>query len=101
MIQYKYIDLTIIDMEEGSDKYEGMLGALVCTGIEDGKEIVVNVGSGLTDEERVQYWLYKKEVIGKVAEIAYDVITKNMLGSYSLRFPRFVRLRGFDKNEKI
>lgn len=95
------IDLTIVDMEEGNDKYQGMLGALVCTGIEDGKEIVVNVGSGLTDEERNQYWLDQKNVVGKIAEIAYDVITKNMLGSYSLRFPRFVRLRGFEKNEKI
>lgn len=95
------IDLSIIGMEEGTDKYEGMLGALVCTGVDDGREIIVNVGSGLTDEERKYYWLNKSEVIGKIAEIAYDAITKNLLGSYSLRFPRFIRLRGFDVGEKI
>lgn len=95
------MDLTIVDMEEGSDKYQGMLGALVCTGTDDNREIVVNVGSGLTDEERTQYWSNKNQVIGKIAEIAYDAVTKNLLGSYSLRFPRFVRLRGFDIGEKI
>lgn len=95
------IDLSIIDMVEGTDKYQGMLGALVCTGIEDNKEIVVNVGSGLTDDERKNYWLNKNDVLGKIAEVAYDAITKNLLGSYSLRFPRFVRLRGFESGEKI
>lgn len=95
------MDLSIVDMEEGNDKYKGMLGALVCTGVEEGKEILVNVGSGLTDEERMRYWENKSEVVGKIAEIAYDAITKNLLGSYSLRFPRFVRLRGFEKGEKI
>lgn len=95
------IDLTIVGMEEGTDKYEGMLGSLICTGIEDNKEIVVNVGTGLTDEERNQFWLNRNDVVGKIAEVAYDAITKNLLGSYSLRFPRFIRLRGFEKGEKI
>lgn len=94
-------DLTIIGMEEGTDKYAGMLGALVCSGTEGEKEIKVNVGSGLTDEERQNYWLNKNEVVGKVAEIAYDSITQNLSGSYSLRFPRFVRLRGFEIGEKV
>lgn len=95
------IDLEIVDMEEGTDKYEGKLGALVCTGIEEGKSIRVNVGSGLTDEERDQYWINKELVVGKIAEIKYDAITQNKNGEYSLRFPRFHRLRGFDVGEKV
>jgi len=97
----KSIDLTIISMEEGTDKYTGMLGALVCTGNDSGNEILVNVGTGLSDEQRKNFWDFKDDAIGKIAEIEYDVITKNLLGSYSLRFPRFVRLRGFEKGEKI
>lgn len=95
------VDLTITDLQEGEDKYEGKLGALVCTGIEDGKEIFVNVGSGLTDEQRELFWNNKYDVIGKIAEIKCDAITQNQNGTYSLRFPRFVRLRGFEINEKI
>jgi ATP-dependent DNA ligase len=32
-------------------------------------------------------------VIGRKVEILCDVITRNMDGTYSLRFPRFVRFR--------
>lgn len=97
----KSIDLEIVDLQEGTDKYEGMLGALVCQGTEDDKEIFVNVGSGFTDEERKQYWINKPDVIGKIVEVKCDAITQNKNGTYSLRFPRFSRLRGFDKHEKI
>lgn len=95
------VDLQIIDLEEGNDKYKGMLGALVCHGFDDDKEIFVNVGTGLTDEDRKLYWENKSEVVGKIVEIKCDSITQNQEGSYSLRFPRFVRLRGFDIGEKI
>lgn len=95
------VDLEIVSLEEGNDKYEGMLGALVCQGIEEGKNINVNVGSGLTDEQRKLYWENKNELIGKIAEIRCDAITQNQEGNYSLRFPRFVRLRGFCVGEKI
>lgn len=95
------LDLEIVDLEEGGDKYKGMLGALVCRGFDDGKEIFVNVGSGLTDEERKYYWENKSDVVGKIVEIKCDAITQNQEGNYSLRFPRFVRLRGFDVGEKI
>lgn len=95
------VDLQIVDLQEGEDKYKNKLGALICTGFDDGKEIFVNVGSGLTDDERVHYWNDRENIIGKIAEIKADAITKNQNGTYSLRFPRFVRLRGFNINEKI
>lgn len=95
------IDLEIVDLQEGDDKYKGKLGALICKGYEGEKEIVVNVGSGLTDEERELYWNNSSEVIGKIVEIKCDAITQNQNGIYSLRFPRFGRLRGFEIGEKI
>jgi DNA ligase-1 len=76
-------------MEEGTGKNAGRLGALICEGIDDGKHIRVNVGSGFSDDERDDYWKNHKVVIGKTAVVLADAITKNQDGSYSLRFPRF------------
>ena len=87
------VDLTVVGVEEGTGRNEGRLGALVCEGEDDGKFIQVNVGSGYSDEDRVDYWDNSNDVIGRTAEILCDVITQNRDGTYSLRFPRFVRFR--------
>lgn len=87
------VDLTVIALEEGTGRNEGRLGALVCEGIDDGKEIRVNVGSGFSDDDRISLWTDSNLVIGRTAEILCDVITQNQDGTYSLRFPRFVRFR--------
>jgi DNA ligase-1 len=87
------VDLEVIGVEEGTGRNEGRLGALVCAGIDDGKEITVNVGSGFSDSDRDTYWRDSKYIIGRTAEVMCDVITQNQDGTYSLRFPRFVRFR--------
>jgi DNA ligase-1 len=89
---YDY-DLTVIAVEEGTGKNKGRMGALHCEGVDDGKHIVVNVGSGYTDEERQTYWDDKSLVIGQTAVVLADAITQNQNGSYSLRFPRFKTFR--------
>lgn len=97
------VDLTIISLEEGTGKNEGKLGALICEGKEGDKFIRVNVGSGLTDEQRDDLWKNQTGVLGQVVEIRADCITKNQDSDdvYSLRFPRFERFRGFSKGDKI
>jgi DNA ligase-1 len=87
------VDLTVVGMEEGTGRNKGRLGALVCEGTDDGKFIKVNVGSGYSDEDRDSYWSNSDAVIGRTAEVLCDVITQNQDGTYSLRFPRFVRFR--------
>jgi DNA ligase-1 len=87
------VDLEVIGLEEGTGRNAGRLGALVCNGIDDGKEITVNVGSGFSDEDRDSYWANSQFIVGRTAEILCDVITQNQDGTYSLRFPRFVRFR--------
>ena len=87
------VDLEVIGIEEGTGRNLGRLGALVCHGIDDGKEITVNVGSGFSDGDRDDYWTNRNLVIGRTAEVLCDVITQNQDGTYSLRFPRFVRFR--------
>jgi DNA ligase-1 len=87
------VDLEVIGVEEGTGRNVGRLGALVCAGVDDGKEISVNVGSGFSDGDRDDYWTNRNVVIGRTAEVMCDVITQNQDGTYSLRFPRFVRFR--------
>lgn len=87
------VDLQITAIEEGTGKNQGRLGAFVCSGVDSGKTITVNVGSGITDEERDEYWHEKDALIGQTVEILCDSISQNQDGTYSLRFPRFLRFR--------
>ena len=96
---YIEVSLAVTAVEEGTGKNQGRLGALVCEGVDDGKLIVVNVGSGFSDEQRDSIWA--TDVVGQVAEVRADAVTQNQDGSYSLRFPRFERWRGFQQGEKL
>jgi len=96
------VTLKIIDIQEGTGKHSGKLGAFHVEGNDDGKFFSLSVGSGLTDEEREQFWSSKDKLIGRLIEIRADAITKSIEGEhYSLRFPRFKNFRGFKKDEKI
>jgi DNA ligase-1 len=95
------VSLTVTVVEEGTGRNEGKMGALVCEGEDDGKDIKVNVGSGFTDAQRDEFWTNKETIVGQVIEVRADAITQNQDGTYSLRFPRFLRFRGFKVGEKI
>ena len=95
------VSLTVTAVEEGTGKNVGKLGAFVCEGTDDGKDIVVNVGSGFADDQRIVYWDNADSIIGDVVEVRADAITQNQDGTYSLRFPRFLKFRGFEPGEKI
>lgn len=83
-------DLEIIGFEEGTGKYEGMLGALIV----DRSGVAVRVGTGLTDEDRSLMWNNKGVYLHKLCEVQYQEVTPDG----SLRHPRFIRLR-MDKSE--
>jgi len=95
------VTLEVKEIEEGTGRNEGRLGAFVCEGIDDGKDIRVNVGSGFTDSNREDYWNRRNDIIGHLVEVRADAITKNQDGTYSLRFPRFKTFRGFEVHEKL
>jgi DNA ligase-1 len=97
------VSLTVTAVEEGTGKNVGRLGALICEGEDDGKKIQVNVGSGLTDSQREEFWADQQDLLGQIVEIRADAATLNQDSSdvYSLRFPRFLRFRGFKAGEKI
>ena len=95
------VSLEVVDVEEGTGRNVGRLGAIVCQGVDDGKTIRVNVGSGFSDSDRDSYWSSRDSLLGQIVEVRADAVTQNQDGTYSLRFPRFLRFRGFEVGEKI
>ncbi|NBU69336.1 MAG: hypothetical protein EBS49_06965, partial [Verrucomicrobia bacterium] len=113
------VSLSIREVEEGTGRNLGRLGAFVCEGEDGGKLIRVNVGSGYSDSQRDEFWAGRDTLLGQVVEVRADVISQNQDGSYSLRevradvisqnqdgsyslrFPRFLRFRGFEAGEKL
>jgi DNA ligase-1 len=96
------VTLKVVGINEGEGKAKGMVGGIVCEGEDDGKFYKVNVGTGLSDKQRKDFWKQKDELIGQLVEIQADMSTQNQKGdAWSLRFPRFKNFRGFKKGEKI
>lgn len=95
------VTLTVIDIERGTGRNINRLGALQCSGIDDGKQIEVSVGSGFSDSQRDEFWKNKSSIIGQLVEIRADAITQNQdTTTYSLRFPRFKTFRSY-MNDQI
>jgi len=97
------VSLKVVDTEEGTGRNAGKLGALVVEGTDMDKFIKTNVGSGLTDTDRETFWKAKEKLIGQIVEVRADAITQNQetTDEWSLRFPRFLRFRGFEPGEKL
>ena len=101
MKPYIEVTLQVRGSEQGTGRNADRLGAFVCKGIDDGREIEVNVGSGFSDEQRVTFFENQDDVLGQMIEVRADAITQNQDGTYSLRFPRFKTFRGFEPGEKL
>lgn len=96
LLKFKFFDeadLDVVGMVEGAGKYEGMLGALVCNGVIDGKYIETEVGTGFTDDQRNEFWLNKDALVGRLAEIKFQEISSDATGKFSLRFPVFLKFK--------
>ena len=88
------LDLIVQDVYEGTGENKGRLGGVnVIYEASDGKEYLVGVGSGFKKEDRIFYWDNPNEIIGKTIEVHYDIETQDANGNYSLRFPRFKKVR--------
>jgi DNA ligase-1 len=81
-------DLRIVGIEEGTGKYAGMLGAILCES-SDGV-IKVRVGSSFSDDQRKNLG---KEIIDKIAAIKYNTRIKNKAGEESLFLPIILEIR--------
>lgn len=92
--KFQSCDLRVVGFEEGTGKYVGMLGALIC----EYKGGTVKVGSGLTDELRKEIWKDTSKYEDVIIEVSYFEETKDSTGKESLRFPTFKDFRP-DKTE--
>lgn len=91
------LDMYVSDIQFGTGKFEGLVGALQCSIIKDGKTIITSVGSGLDEYQRTLWAAHPELIVGKIVEVAYFSLSqdKASMGTnvYSLRFPRLVRVR--------
>jgi DNA ligase-1 len=87
--KFNTCDLKIIGFQEGSGKFAGTLGAIIC----DYKGYSLFVGSGIEDDMRSYIWNHKDDLLGRTAEIKYFEESTNEKGGLSLRFPTFVSIR--------
>jgi ATP-dependent DNA ligase len=86
-------DLEIIDWQEGTGKYEGMLGALI--GKSRDGQVITAVGTGFSDELRKM----GREVVGKIMAVKYNARIKDKNSDIDALFlPVFLEIRE-DKTE--
>lgn len=93
LLKVKHVEeftLPVVDVIEGTNKYEGSLGAIVV----EYKGNRVGVGSGFTDHQRKVIWNNKQRFIGRKAEIESFGESTNMQGNVSLNCPIFKRFVG-------
>lgn len=83
-------DFPIIGFEEGTGKYEGMLGALI---LDLGNDVTTNVGTGFSDEQRKEIWENRARHVDDIAEVEFMEKTVNKDGTAKLRHSRFIRFR--------
>jgi DNA ligase-1 len=94
--KFQSLDLEVVNVEEGSGRLAGTLGAIQVR-YKDGN--IVKVGSGFSDEERKLFWNSPDLILNKVVEVKYFEESQNVDGSYSLRFPTWCSNIRIDKLE--
>lgn len=82
--------LPVVDVLEGSGKYEDMMGSLVV----EYKGYKVGVGSGFTDSQRQKIWNNPNDYIGKLVEIDTFGESTNQAKEVSINCPIFKRFAG-------
>lgn len=87
--------LPVVDIVEGTGKYEDSMGALVCAYTNQlGVTSYLGVGSGFTDAQRDHIWNNPSMYIGRSVEIECFGESTNAQGLTSLNCPIFKRFVG-------
>lgn len=87
--------LPVVDIMEGSGKYEDAMGALVVQYTNKfGQQSYLGVGSGFTDDQRRAIWENPEKYIGRKVEIETFGESTNAAGMTSLNCPIFKRFVG-------
>ena len=98
--KFDSLDLEVVDIEEGSGRLAGTLGAIHVR-YKDGN--IVKVGSGFSDDERKLYFNNPSLILHEIVEIKFfeESTSKDPSGKtlYSLRFPTWCSNIRIDKLE--
>ena len=98
--KFDSLDLEVVDIEEGSGRLAGTLGAIHVR-YKDGN--IVKVGSGFSDDERKLYFNNPALILHEIVEIKFfeESTSKDPSGKtlYSLRFPTWCSNIRIDKLE--
>lgn len=98
LLKIKHVEefvLPVVNIIEGTGKYEDVMGAIVCIYQDsDGNESYVGVGSGFTDDQRRDIWDNPDKYIGLKAEIESFGESTNAHGVKSINCPIFKRFVG-------
>lgn len=78
----EFAEMTTAEPGLGNVKYMGVKSLVI-----EYKGCRVNVGSGLTKEQRKEWFADPSKIIGKTVTIKYFSPTRDQSGSWSLRFP--------------
>lgn len=94
--EYRVIDVVITEkpmLIDGVMKDTKCVGSLA---IQLENQNVCYVGTGLSDEQRLEWYNNPSAIIGKQIQVKYKELTKNADGTWSLQFP--VLLHVFDED---
>lgn len=75
-------EMTTAEPGKGNVKYTGVKSLII-----EYKGSKVNVGSGLSKEQRKDWYAHPEHIIGKTITVKYFEPTQDQSGSWSLRFP--------------
>ena len=94
LLKYKMFqdeEFKVIGVEEGDaqELINGVMHKIKCVGslVIEYKGNKVNVGTGLSLEQRKRWYVHPEEIIGKIITVKFFEPTQNQDGSWSLRFP--------------
>ena len=96
--EYRVID---VELTEKPMLIDGKMVPTTCVGalkiqLENGS--ICGVGTGLSDEQRIQWMKNPNEIIGKQIQVKYKEQTKNADGTWSLQFPVLVHVFEEDRD---
>lgn len=98
LLKIKHVEefvLPVVNIIEGTGKYEDAMGAIVCLyTASDGSRSYVGIGSGFTDDQRRDIWDNPNSYIGMFAEIESFGESTNAQGTKSINCPIFKRFVG-------
>ena len=96
--EYRVID---VELTEKPMLIDGKMVPTTCVGalkikLENGS--ICGVGTGLSDEQRIQWMKNPNEIVGKQIQVKYKEQTKNADGTWSLQFPVLVHVFEEDRD---